>query len=337
MRRRPSTTAQPTPAPVRPAHRRRRLRQRRPRRRDDAAGTAAAPARGIGRAATGGVASDAPAAAPIASRAGAARRPFRAHARKFAPTSTCRSRSTSELRRIPPHGQNQHARPERVPVQRVCADRLHDRRARGVRDDRAAAGERGARRAARGDEEGPELRAERSIYVVLKDWEQESEVILGLWAFAIIGYKAWHARRERALLARDLVHVPEGMKILPEDTREYARHPRGAAAGGGRVPAAARAAGGPVPLRRHAQRAGRVGRRARRLHSRGRPARLGALDAALHRVGDPGDRLHRHRARHRRRARRGAQGGDRRRVRRHRRTRAPRSTRRWRRCSSASC
>jgi biopolymer transport protein ExbB/TolQ len=69
----------------------------------------------------------------------------------------------------------------------------------------------------------PNYVAERSVYVLLKDWEQESEVILGLWALAIIGYKTWHARHERALLARDLVHVPEGMKILPEDTREYAR------------------------------------------------------------------------------------------------------------------
>jgi len=69
----------------------------------------------------------------------------------------------------------------------------------------------------------PNYVSERSIYVVLKDWEQESVIILGLWAFAIIGYKAWHARRERALLSRDLVHVPEGMRILPEDTREYAR------------------------------------------------------------------------------------------------------------------
>jgi len=69
----------------------------------------------------------------------------------------------------------------------------------------------------------PNYVSERSIYVLLKDWEQESEVILGLWALAIIAYKTWHARRERALLARDLVQVPDGMKILPEDTREYAR------------------------------------------------------------------------------------------------------------------
>ena len=69
----------------------------------------------------------------------------------------------------------------------------------------------------------PNYVAQRSVYVLLKDWDQESEVILGLWSLAIIGYKSWHARRERALLARDLLHVPDGMKILPEDTREYAR------------------------------------------------------------------------------------------------------------------
>ena len=69
----------------------------------------------------------------------------------------------------------------------------------------------------------PNYVAERSLYVVMKDWEQEAEVILGLWAFAIIGYKTWRGRRERELLSRDLVQVPEGMRILPEDTRDYAR------------------------------------------------------------------------------------------------------------------
>jgi biopolymer transport protein ExbB/TolQ len=76
------------------------------------------------------------------------------------------------------------------------------------------------RAAMKGD---PNYVAERSVYVVLKDWEQESCVILALWAFAIIGYKAWQTRDERELLARDLVHVPEGMRILPEDVREHAR------------------------------------------------------------------------------------------------------------------
>jgi biopolymer transport protein ExbB/TolQ len=64
---------------------------------------------------------------------------------------------------------------------------------------------------------------ERSIYVVLKDWEQEACVILALWALSMIVYKGYVAHQERKLLSRDLVHVPEGMRILPEDAREYAR------------------------------------------------------------------------------------------------------------------
>jgi biopolymer transport protein ExbB/TolQ len=74
-----------------------------------------------------------------------------------------------------------------------------------------------------GMKKDPNYVSQRSIYVVLKDWEQESCVILALWALAIIGYKAWHTRSEHKLLEQDLVHVPEGMRILPEDTREYAR------------------------------------------------------------------------------------------------------------------
>lgn len=69
----------------------------------------------------------------------------------------------------------------------------------------------------------PDFVAARSMYVVLKDWEQEAEIVLALWAFAIIAYKSVHSRRERRLLERDLVQVTEGMRVLPEDTREYAR------------------------------------------------------------------------------------------------------------------
>jgi biopolymer transport protein ExbB/TolQ len=64
---------------------------------------------------------------------------------------------------------------------------------------------------------------QRSIYVVIKDYEQEAEIILMLWALAILGYKAIEQRRERQVLEAELLRLPEGMKILPEDTREYAR------------------------------------------------------------------------------------------------------------------
>ena len=65
---------------------------------------------------------------------------------------------------------------------------------------------------------------ERSIWVILRDYEQEAEIILMLWAIAIIVEKVHRVRAERAMLERELVPLAEGMKILPEDVREYARH-----------------------------------------------------------------------------------------------------------------
>jgi biopolymer transport protein ExbB/TolQ len=69
----------------------------------------------------------------------------------------------------------------------------------------------------------PNFVAERSPYVLVKDWEQEAAIVLALWAIAVVVYKARQTVRERGLLERDLVPVPEGMRILPEDVREYAR------------------------------------------------------------------------------------------------------------------
>jgi len=69
----------------------------------------------------------------------------------------------------------------------------------------------------------PDYVPERSLWVIVKDYEQESCLILMLWALGIIGYKGRAAMRESAALEEDLVQVPEGMRILPEDTREYAR------------------------------------------------------------------------------------------------------------------
>lgn len=64
---------------------------------------------------------------------------------------------------------------------------------------------------------------DRSIWVLIRDFEQETCFILALWAFAIMGYKAWAAVNERSLLQKNLLQVREGVRILPEDTREYSR------------------------------------------------------------------------------------------------------------------
>ena len=67
---------------------------------------------------------------------------------------------------------------------------------------------------------------ERSLYVIVRDFEQEACLILALWALAIMAYKARGAVRERSLLQRDLLPLAEGVRILPEDTREHARQLR---------------------------------------------------------------------------------------------------------------
>ncbi len=70
---------------------------------------------------------------------------------------------------------------------------------------------------------GVDYAPERSIYVVLKDYEQETCFILMFWSLALMGFKGRSALRERALLQQSIVNVSEGMSILPEDTREYTR------------------------------------------------------------------------------------------------------------------
>ncbi len=72
-------------------------------------------------------------------------------------------------------------------------------------------------------EQDPDYVRERSIWVLIKDFEQEACIILMFWALANMGYKAAKIFAERKLLDVDLIPVPEGMRILPEDTREFAR------------------------------------------------------------------------------------------------------------------
>ena len=64
---------------------------------------------------------------------------------------------------------------------------------------------------------------ERSLYVVLRDYEQESCFILALWAMSIMGLKTRNSLRERRMLQQRYIEVTEGMSILPQDTREYSR------------------------------------------------------------------------------------------------------------------
>jgi len=63
----------------------------------------------------------------------------------------------------------------------------------------------------------------RSIFIVIKDYEQEACFILALWVFAIMALKAKLVMKERHLLSLSLLEVTAGTSILPEDARQYSR------------------------------------------------------------------------------------------------------------------
>jgi biopolymer transport protein ExbB/TolQ len=64
---------------------------------------------------------------------------------------------------------------------------------------------------------------QRTLAVVIRDYEQETWVILLIWALAIMGYKGRLALHERAIHERRLIDIPDGTSVLPQDAREYSR------------------------------------------------------------------------------------------------------------------
>lgn len=70
----------------------------------------------------------------------------------------------------------------------------------------------------------PNYVPERTFAVIAKDYEQEACFVFSLWALVVMVRKGVLANRERALVGKDLVGLREGMRVLPEDTREYLRH-----------------------------------------------------------------------------------------------------------------
>lgn len=65
----------------------------------------------------------------------------------------------------------------------------------------------------------PEYVQQRSFYVVIKDYEQETCFILMLWAFSILAYKGRDVFRQQKLLDEDLLKLPDNLPIGAEDTR----------------------------------------------------------------------------------------------------------------------
>jgi len=63
----------------------------------------------------------------------------------------------------------------------------------------------------------------RSPYVILKDYEQESALILATWALSLIAYQAAAVARNRRLLEKPYIELGEGHVVLPDDARAYGR------------------------------------------------------------------------------------------------------------------
>lgn len=63
----------------------------------------------------------------------------------------------------------------------------------------------------------------RSVFVILKDYEQEVALILATWALCLIGYQASEVAKNRRLLDKNYIELGEGHVVLPDDARAYGR------------------------------------------------------------------------------------------------------------------
>jgi biopolymer transport protein ExbB/TolQ len=63
----------------------------------------------------------------------------------------------------------------------------------------------------------------RSIWVIVRDYEQEVAFILAIWSIGLIVQQARSVGRNRRLLENTYVDVDENHVVLPDDARAYAR------------------------------------------------------------------------------------------------------------------
>ena len=63
----------------------------------------------------------------------------------------------------------------------------------------------------------------RSFFVIVKDYEQETAIILAAWALALLARQARAVTRSRRLLEKRYVDLSEAHVVLPEDARAHGR------------------------------------------------------------------------------------------------------------------
>jgi len=62
-----------------------------------------------------------------------------------------------------------------------------------------------------------------SFFVIIKDYEQETAIITAFWALSLSMMKMALVRRQRKPLEDGAIRVPAGIRVLPEDVREWTR------------------------------------------------------------------------------------------------------------------
>jgi biopolymer transport protein ExbB/TolQ len=69
----------------------------------------------------------------------------------------------------------------------------------------------------------PGARPERTLYVIIRDPEQEATIIIAIWALILSVLRFQELRQQRRLLDADLMRMASSVVILPSDAREYLR------------------------------------------------------------------------------------------------------------------
>lgn len=70
---------------------------------------------------------------------------------------------------------------------------------------------------------GSEISTQKSLYIVLKDYEQETCFILMFWVLMIMAYKAKTTVHETSMLHLSVLNIQQGTKVLPEDANSLCR------------------------------------------------------------------------------------------------------------------
>jgi biopolymer transport protein ExbB/TolQ len=69
---------------------------------------------------------------------------------------------------------------------------------------------------------------QRSIFIIIKDREQQIELVFAIWGFIILGHKLLQVRRERRLFRLDFIRLQPGERIIPEDALDRYKELRNA-------------------------------------------------------------------------------------------------------------